>query len=229
MSPIVEMQIRPSPDRVAWVDRLAWCFVFPGRPGCIAHALLSDSARLLRATHLPRSLGNQVYLRRLIAAQALQRIGPAARDAEPSLLAAARHGTPSLRAAALQALVANDAEPQPLWPVLAAALHDSAAFVRAAAVTSAPAARIERREALAMIIPLTHDQDAKVREAAYRSVGRLLGAPEVEAQARTLLLAAATNPDTAVRNIARRALTPSPVADTDREPRRAGILARPVP
>ena len=166
---------------------------------------------------------------RLAAAQALQRIGPAARDAEPSLLKAARQGSPSLRAAALQALIANDAEPQPLTPVLERALHDSIAAIRSAAVKSAVASRILPTDALAMIIPLTNDRDATVRQAAFRGLGRLLGSPNTEARARALLLKGTTDSNTTVRDIARRALTPVPVGNSEQEPRRTGAFPRGLP
>lgn len=169
---------------------------------------------------IARALADSNEEVRIAAAQTLARIGPAARDAEPALLEAAVRGSSSLRGAALEALVANDAEPGPLGPVLAAALRESPAALRADAVPLVPRSRVDPLEAMTMIKPLTADPDARVRQAAYRSLGGLLLAPEVGAQARALLLAARTSPDTGVRRVAEGALTPRVALDSAPEPRR---------
>lgn len=169
---------------------------------------------------IARALADSNEEVRIAAAQTLARIGPAARDAESALLEAAQHGSSSVRGAALEALVANDAEPEPLGPVFAAALRDSSAALRAEAVALVPRSRIGAPEALTMIKPLTADPDIRVRQSAYRGVGGLLGAPGVATQARALLIAARTDPDTGVRRAAERTLTPAPLADSNVEPRR---------
>lgn len=161
---------------------------------------------------------------RLAAAQTLRRIGPAARDAEPQLLGAAARGTTAVRIAALEALVANDAEPVKLRPLLEAALRDSVSLVRSAAVTSAAQARLAPREAMMLILPRTTDRDDGVRRAAFRALGSLVGAPTVGARARKVLADAATDPDSVVRAIALRALIPAAPGDIDREPRRPGAF-----
>ena len=174
-----------------------------------------DASSTTRA--IGRALSDSSDEVRIAAAHTLQRIGPAARDAEPQLLEAARNAAVQVRDAALRALVANGAGPERLRPVLEAALRDSAAALRTTAVSLAVEAGMTAEKAFPAILPLTADSSSIVRQAAFRALETLLGAPTVGLQVRRVLERAATHPDSVVRRIVHRALSPTARATTNHE------------
>ncbi len=143
--------------------------------------------------------------RRWVATLALTRIGPAAKEVTPLVVAMAKDTTDPDREHALLALGFIGADPKAVLPVLTSALHDSTGqYARMLSAQALGKIGAEAKAALPDLEKALHDEDAQVRVDAAGAVWR------VGRQARPVLpvlTAALSGSNSAARQRAMRYLT----------------------
>jgi HEAT repeat protein len=107
------------------------------------------------------------------AARTLAKIGPAAKEAAPRLVAAMKDPEPLVREHAAEALGEIGLDAKETIPALVEALKDPDARVRRDAVRSLEQMGSAAKPVLSSIRPLLQDKDEKVRKAAHTSLQQI--------------------------------------------------------
>lgn len=129
---------------------------------------------------LRREPGKGYWMVTYESARALEKIGPEAAPAIPTLTAVIRIGSPNERSAAIRALGGIGPAARTTLPILLEALRDPESRVRAAAAETLGAIGAEPGAVIPPLIEALRDSDSSVRAAAATGLGRL-GTPAREA------------------------------------------------
>jgi HEAT repeat protein len=159
--------------------RLAWALLDPDRfvRWAAARALgrMTPEAAGADAVvpYLIRMLDDPDLDLRLIAAQSLERYGPAAKTAVPALAKTTRKGDPEIRRAAIRALIGVGTDAKDAIPDIAAALGNSDVRVRRTAAEALARFGPLAQNAKAALRKSLDDSDAEVRRYAEDSLLQL--------------------------------------------------------